>query len=196
MFKACYTVIRGGMKRNIYTREELQEVFRINSEGLLERLCLQTNQSGKKGEWKVVECKANTTKGYCDVRFQGTMIKYHVILYVLHHGTIEDASAVIDHKNGDKIDNRIENLRLVTNRKNQQNRTAHRNGRLTGCCLDKRWNKWMARIQINGKQINLGYSDTELEANQIYLTACELIGQYVDAKQFRTLLKSYTHLYP
>lgn len=177
------------MKRRIWTREELQECFRINNKGELERLCLQTNQFGKKGEWSVVDCVDNCG-GYCRVRHNDSKIAYHTIVYILYHGTIEDMEAVIDHVSGDKLDDGIENLRLTTQRENCQNRTAHRNGRLTGCCLDKRWNKWLARIKINGKSIHLGLFTTEQEAHNIYIKACELINKYIDNKQFRELLKN------
>jgi hypothetical protein len=170
------------MERKIWTREELETVFRVNDKGELERLFRGL-------DWRVIDCKCNTTNGYCDVWFKGSMIRYHAIVYILHHGTIEDVDAEIDHSNGNKLDNRIENLRLVSKRENQQNRESHREGRLTGCYLDKRCNKWQAQIVINSKNIGLGLSNTELEAHQIYCKAIELIEEYVDNKQFRNLLK-------
>jgi len=168
------------MERKIWTKEELSECFRINESGELERLFRGL-------DWRVVECKCNTTNGYCQVGYKGSMIKYHAIIWVLTHGTIDDADVMIDHVNGDKLDNRIENLRLVSNRENQQNRESHRNGRLQGCRLRKR-GKWEALITINGKQIGLGYYNTGEEAHQTYCKACELITQYIDNKQFRALL--------
>ena len=169
-------------QRRIWTKEELSEVFRINSDGLLERLFRGL-------DWRVVDCKANHSKGYCHVRFGGTIIKYHTIVWILAYGAIEDTEAVIDHLNGDKLDNRIENLRLGTSRENSQNRASHRGGKLVGCYFRRDYSKWQALITINDKQINLGLYKTEPEAHQVYLTALELIGQYVDSKQFRALLK-------
>ncbi len=171
------------MKRIIYTREELCEVFRINEAGKLERLCLQTNQFGKKGEWRVVDCKANRNTGYCHIRHGDSTILYHTIVWILTNGTIEDVNAEIDHIDGNRINNRIENLRLVCKRENQQNRYKHRNGRLVGCRLDKRCNKWLARIKINGKEIHLGYFDTELEAHQIYCEALTMLDKSVEEVQ-------------
>jgi hypothetical protein len=177
----CYTEIRrSGMKRRIFTKEELEIVFRINETGELQRLL-----RGK--DWRVVECKANHNKGYCLVGFKGSHIMYHTIIWVLTNGTIEDAEAVIDHISGDKLDNRIENLRLVSTRENQQNQVNHRKGKLTGCCLHK-CGKWQAQITISGKLIHLGLYNTEPEAHKIYLKACELINEYVDNDQFRKLI--------
>jgi len=175
------------MKRKIWTKEELSEVFRINEKGELERLNGKYSPNGV--GWSVVECKTNTSKGYCDVGFQGSIIKYHAIIWVLTNGTIEDVNAELDHIDGNRINNRIENLRLVSTRENQQNRAKHRAGRLPGCRFDKRCNKWQARIEINGKLIHLGLYNTEPEAHQIYLKALDLVASYVDNKQFRALVK-------
>ncbi len=74
----------------------------------------------------------------------------------------------IDHINGNSLDNRYCNLRIVTNRENQQNRKSHRNGRLVGCYYHKRDKKWISQIVLNGKQKCLGYFNTELEAHNRY----------------------------
>jgi hypothetical protein len=167
--------------RKLWTREELQECFRINEAGELERLIRGL-------DWRVVECKVNHSDGYCQVQFKDYKIKYHTIIWVLTHGTIVDAEAVIDHIDGNKLNNKIENLRLITNRENGQNRESHRNGRLVGCSLHK-CGKWEAQIKINGKRIHLGYYNTEIEAHAVYLKACKLITQYIDNGQFRQLLR-------
>jgi len=189
--------------RRIYTREELSEVFRINESGELERLHLKTTQFGKKGEWQVVECKCNTNTGYCSVGFRGSLILYHSIVYILHYGTIEDNDLQLDHINGDKLDNRIENLRLVSNRENCQNKESHRNGRLQGCCFHKRGNKWLARIRINGKNIGLGFFNTEIEAHQVYCKALTMldktvkeIQEYFGVAQFSSEYKGVSYNNP
>ena len=85
----------------------------------------------------------------------------------------------IDHINGIKDDNKIENLRDVTNRKNISNTHKHRNGKLVGCTLDKRYNKWRAQISINGKRKSLGYYNTELEAYEVYLKFLKIIDDNI-----------------
>lgn len=59
----------------------------------------------------------------------------------------------IDHKNRNKIDNRLFNLRDVTAAKNRQNRKL-RPGQ--GVCWDAGKQRWYARIQIEGRTLNLG----------------------------------------
>ncbi len=73
----------------------------------------------------------------------------------------------LDHINKNRSDNRICNLRIVTNQKNQFNTNAK------GYYWNKECNKFHSRICINRKIISLGYFNTEQEANQAYLIAKE-----------------------
>lgn len=72
----------------------------------------------------------------------------------------------IDHINGIKDDNRICNLREVTNQQNHYNRTTAK-----GYYLHKNTNKYVAQLRLNGKHIYLGIHNTEQEARQAYLDA-------------------------
>ena len=69
----------------------------------------------------------------------------------------------IDHRNQDKKDNRLCNLRKATHSENKQN-VNHK-----GCDFHKRSNKWRARIKLNGKQKTIGSYDTFEEAHEAYL---------------------------
>ena len=59
-----------------------------------------------------------TAMGYVGVQFKGKHYKAHRIIYEMHHGEIPEGM-VIDHINGNKSDNRIENLQCVTDRYNR-----------------------------------------------------------------------------
>ncbi len=74
----------------------------------------------------------------------------------------------IDHINGIRDDNRILNLRSVTNQQNQWNRKTAK-----GYYFFKRDNKWLSRIKLNNKLIFLGTYNTEQEARNAYLQAKE-----------------------
>ena len=85
--------------------------------------------------------------------------------------------SVIDHINGDKLDNRFANLRSVTVRANLCNNKAVREGqKLAGCGFHKRFGKWQAFIRIKGRYVHLGYSDTEEAAHQKYIDALKKHG--------------------
>jgi hypothetical protein len=72
---------------------------------------------------------------------------------------------LIDHIDNDKSNNKLENLQLITNRKNTIKDSINKTG-YNGVTLIK--NKYRAAIQINGKKKHIGYYKTSNEANQAY----------------------------
>lgn len=79
----------------------------------------------------------------------------------------------VDHIDGDKLDNRRDNLRLATNQQNQANvsRQSNNTTGFKGVHFHKLHGKYMARIGVSYKRINLGYFDTAEEANEAYQQA-------------------------
>lgn len=83
---------------------------------------------------------------------------------------------VTDHINGDRFDNRTENLRICTYRENIIN-AARRSDNKTGykgVIKPKRSNKYYAHIGFMGKQIHLGSYDTAEEAHEVYTKAAKV----------------------
>lgn len=105
------------------------------------------------------------TVGYVNVQgYHSIMIDYknylaHRLAWLYVYGMLPTLQ--IDHINHNTLDNRLSNLRLVTNQENQKNRayTGNSSGRI-GVCFDKARNKWKPHIKINQKLINLGRFDT------------------------------------
>ena len=173
-------------KRQVFNIVELEKVFRIVG-GKLERL----SKIRKPYKWKVIENKANQSQGYCQVDFNGRKCMYHVILWILFHKENIPENLKIDHINGNKIDNRLENLRLVTQRENLQNRSEHRKGKLAGVSYCKKIDKkYRAQISINNKDVYLGYYQTDKEANKAYEKACKHLEEYVDNESFRAIVNT------
>lgn len=83
----------------------------------------------------------------------------------MHNGTIPDGYQV-DHINGIRSDNRIENLRIVKNSensKNQKRKSTNKSG-MTGVSWDTQTQRWRAHITVNGKMISLGRYIHKLDA--------------------------------
>lgn len=86
-------------------------------------------------------------------------------------------SNYIDHINGIRSDNRINNLRDCTQRENQQNLKTHRSGKLIGAHYDKRSNVWYSEIYFNKKRNRLGTFASEELANEAYLKALNKLSK-------------------
>ena len=159
----------------IISYEDLSTTFRYTDDGKLWR------KWERGGKWREVDMsKSNGSDGYVKVRFKGELFMAHRIVYSLFHKIDLPADMEIDHANGNKIDNHICNLELVTRSGNQQNQYKHRNGKLVGCYFHKDRQKWIAKIQINGKQKHLGCFPTEIAAHQAYLDAVGWNRHWID----------------
>jgi hypothetical protein len=78
----------------------------------------------------------------------------------------------IDHINGDGLDNRKENLRIVTHRENCQNKHIEKSSKFPGVTWNKQHKKWHAHLRISGKYRYVGAFDDEIAAANAYLFAC------------------------
>lgn len=117
--------------------------------------------------------KANNAYGYVVINVNGKMIKAHRLIWVLVNGAIPE-SLQIDHIDGVKSNNRLENLRLATPKENQHNQRKAQSSNKTGL-LGVSWykskSKYVARIAINGEVKYLGCFTDKHEAHQAYLQA-------------------------
>jgi hypothetical protein len=85
---------------------------------------------------------------------------------------------VVDHVNGNGLDNRRSNLRVVTQRQNTQNKHVFLTSKYPGVWWDKTYKKWTSQISVNGKRFFLGSHKTEEAAFNAYKQAVhELTGE-------------------
>ena len=106
--------------------------------------------------------------GYQKVRLDRQEIFAHRIIYAMHYGDIPN-DMHIDHINGIKHDNRIENLRLATNTENicnQKNAQVSNKTGFLGVSVDR--NKFVAQIQIKGIKKRLGRFSNIQDASKAY----------------------------
>lgn len=104
--------------------------------------------------------------GYQGIRIFSHLFLFHRVLWALHYGSWPKGE--LDHLNGDKSDNRIENLRDTTkaeNMRNQKLRTDSTSG-FPGVHFrrERKSKPWVARIGVNGTWKTLGYFATREEA--------------------------------
>ena len=93
---------------------------------------------------------------------------------------------MVDHINGDTLDNRKSNLRCVTPTQNAQNARAKSRGKSVykGVTWDKCTGKWVVRIWFMGKRLYLGRFDSELVAARVYIEAEQkYFGRYASSRR-------------
>jgi hypothetical protein len=113
--------------------------------------------------------------GYCRSG-NNKKVLLHRLVAAMYFGLYAIKDKTIDHINGNKLDNRIENLRICTQAENTRNRRMSVNNKsgFKGVSFNKNSNKWRAFIMIDRKQIHLGYFDDVLLAAKAYDEAAKL----------------------
>lgn len=96
-------------------------------------------------------------KGYLTISYKGKGYLAHRLAWLLYYG--EWPEKQIDHINHDKKDNRIKNLRCVSNFDNHRNMPRQKNNKsgVTGVFWYERYMKWTAYIKVSGHRKHLGY---------------------------------------
>ena len=77
-----------------------------------------------------------------------------------------------------EIYNNVDNLEWVTNRENTHHyeKNQNRSSKYIGVSWDKDRSKWTSKIKVNGKTINLGRFENELDAYKKYLNYAKTEG--------------------
>ena len=95
-----------------------------------------------------------------------------------------------NHKNFNKLDNRVENLEIVPQRENSNHKHIKSSSSYTGVHWDSRKKKWTSTIYINNKKVFLGLFTDEIKASKLYEKALNNISLFKGCNnEFRQLLK-------
>lgn len=114
--------------------------------------------------------------GYYCLHIRAGHLRTHRVAWFLHHGAWP--SGEIDHINGDRLDNRIANLRDVCpsqNRMNQAMRSDNTTG-VTGVSWLRRSNEWVAHICVRGCRMRLGTFLSKEDAVRARMDAQRKLG--------------------
>lgn len=145
------------------TREQVERLFLYNAET---------------GELRLRKVTRGPGIGYVDIHgyrqfyIRGQIYPAHKIIWLLLTGSWE----MVDHRNGDSLDNRAVNLRAATKSQNAANMRKS----VKGVSFCSTTGRWRADIKFKGKGINLGRYPTVAEAKAAYdKKARELFGEYM-----------------
>lgn len=148
------------MVASLLTSERLQEKLSYNPlTGIFSRI--------EPGKSKVGTSHPN---GYLQIRVDGKRYLAHRLAWLYMFG--DWPSSELDHANGDRLDNRIENLRLATRSQNNGNRRSNARSGFKGVVLTK--HGYRAGISLNEKFIYLGMYQTPEEAHAAYCEAARV----------------------
>ena len=144
----------------MFTQKYLQEIFDYKDGNLYWKSNRGVNKcAGKKAGSK---CKTGYEHIYLDYKY----IYSHRAIFLYHNGYLPK---ILDHVNGIRDDNRIENLREVTSFQNSWNtKTKIGISGVKGVTWDKSGKKWLAQLRANNKKIYIGRFELLEDAKQAY----------------------------
>ena len=130
---------RGGLRRE--NEKILKQV--IDSKGYL---CVSLSKNGKSKRKKI----------------------HQLIAEAFMNHIIDRYSVIVDHIDNNKLNNKIDNLQLISPRENVSKDIKGCSSKYTGVAWDTNRKKWRVHMYFNGKNNSLGRFDDELEASKVY----------------------------
>ena len=118
------------------------------------------------------------SNGYIQVRLGNKLHRLHRLIWIYHGYKLPK---YLDHINGNKTDNRIENLRPATKTQNEYNKLIRKDNKsgFRGVYWNKQTDKWRVRLKIDGKHKDFGqFEELELAG---------LVAQEARSKYFNFL---------
>ena len=148
------------MDSQILTQEYLHSIFEYKDGELYWKK--STSNRVKIGD------KAGTIakRGNVNINHCGKLHKAHRLIYIMFYGYVP---AIIDHIDGNPLNNNIENLRPATELQNHHNVGILKRNKsgVKGVCWDKSKNKWLVRVNFQYKAHFVGYFDKIEEADKM-----------------------------
>ena len=153
------------LRENLFIDLDKQEVTNLLTGNKLKN-CLSTNKRKKEKNYYRVFLSKNK-KNYTFL--------LHRLLFYWHHGYLPK---LVDHKDTNSQNNKIENLRELTISQNKRN--SHKKENCTsiykGVNWSKKYKKWIAKITLNRKTIHIGLFNNEDDAGQAYNNKIRELG--------------------
>lgn len=125
--------------------------------------------------------------GYWMIRLDGRLYYAHRLVWLWVHG--EWPTPMVDHANGNRADNRPENLRLASMSQNLANARVSSRSRsgVKGVSWNSRLGRWHAYIGRGGKRTHIGFFDSIDDASAAYAAkAREIFGEFANPASWRS----------
>ena len=168
------------MKKKLPSQETLQYLFYYNPKTgkLYSRFKGAQHPIGREGYLH--------TRGYRNNSIKCKEYKTHRLIWMYVTGN-DPGDLGIDHKDRNKSNNRMDNLRLATDKQNAENNSGK------GYCWEASSSKWIAYIHHNNKQHKLGRFKNETDARAAYVAAKLKYHTHLpnDLSEERTLQAAY-----
>lgn len=167
------------MSRKELTVERLRDLLEYEPDTGIFRWKVRNSRS----VWPGDVAGGSAGAGYISIRVDGWLYRAHRLAWFHVHG--EWPPLLIDHRNGKRDDNRLENLRLASHVDNLANSIKRRHNRsgFKGVFWGTQTKKWQARIRRDGKTTHLGLFDTPEEAHAAYANAAQRVhGEFARAE--------------
>lgn len=119
---------------------------------------------------------------YATGHYNGKLRRMHRVIM-----GVTDPEIIVDHIDGDGLNNQKSNLRLATNSQNISNQRPRENftSKYKGVHWDKFTGKWRVQVQSKEKIIRVGRFDDEIDAALAYNNAAiELQGEFARLNEF------------
>lgn len=157
-------------------REQLNYYFEYHRDA--GKLYWKNHWAANKKKFLGKEAGSLSTKGgkkYREIMVEGVTFPVHRLIFFLEN---DEYPKMVDHFDGDTLNNHHSNLRKSNQSHNMRNLKFHRDNkdRLAGCYYDKKQRKWKARVELNNVRYNLGSFDTQLKAHLAYCVALTELG--------------------
>lgn len=155
------------------TQQQAHELFEYKDGELLSKV-----NRGRVKKGQIVGCVNG--KGYKQTLYKGKIYTIHRLVFLMQYGYLPK---MIDHINGNRKDNRIENLRIADENQNSWNMSisSKNTSGIKGVSWNKQRGLWIAQLAINSKPLYFGgYKDLELAELVVQMAREKYHGKYTN----------------
>ena len=148
------------------TQQYLKSIFSYDPyTGILTRI--RSTGSGSVVGSSPAACRRD---GYIRISVNNCQYLAHRLVWLHFYGSWPNHQ--VDHINGNRADNRIANLRDISNAGNGQNRHGHNKNCSSGFLgVYKHGDRWVTKIKVDRKPVHIGVFSTPEEAHAAYVEA-------------------------